>query len=107
MRGGQLSEIPSAASASAHFNSRPRVGGDWFAWNPAPLTPYFNSRPRVGGDIEFVMEYDADYVFQFTPPAWGATTVTAAAGTTNGKFQFTPRVGGDTDEVKRSDALYS
>ncbi len=52
----------------------------------------FNSRPRVGGDVQLSKIMD-DVSVSIRAPAWGATWVfTGAQGT--GKFQFAPPRGG-------------
>ena len=93
-RGGRRSR-PGRRSSSAHFNSRPRVGGDYprrcrsrsqllFQFPPPRggrpadaratviSSSYFNSRPRVGGDPD-QFPYGFLLSISIPAPAWGAT----------------------------------
>ena len=117
-RGGRRIAAP-AFRWGRYFNSRPRVGGDFFQRAilprliPFQFTPprggrhgfsdgrvvrdYFNSRPRVGGDATGQHDPGKLYMISIHAPAWGGdsnwTTLPA-----NGSMHFNsrPRVGGDT-----------
>ena len=56
------------------------------------VTNYFNSRPRVGGDFD-AFDGRIIAVISIPAPAWGATTGTAKR-TEHGEFQFPPPRGG-------------
>ena len=51
--------------------------------------------PRVGGDLEIDILNFIFFVFQPTPPVWGATEKDARGGTRYIISTHAPRVGGD------------
>ena len=51
----------------------PRVGGDAFIFQPGREFDISIHAPRVGGDDLMRAYYGVRYVFQSTPPVWGAT----------------------------------
>ena len=74
----------------------PGVGGDGTA-GPGNSTPsYFNPRPPCGGRPgDGFPFYGSAWVFQSTPPVWGATCPLVCAQLDRGISIHAPRVGGD------------
>ena len=113
-RGGRPRRLQTVDDAQAHFNSRPRAGGDAdrlseprrtfeFQFTPPrggrPQRPerfanllHFNSRPRAGGDGSMEKGEVIEHI-SIHAPARGATWRSFYRGGTK-VFQFTPPRGG-------------
>ena len=68
-RGGRLANS-TRPRCIFRFISRPRVGGDWLAWNADEYKEFQFTPPR-GGRQGFFAHLRLHWVFQFTPPRGG------------------------------------
>ena len=58
-------------------------------WKFYNTPPYFNPRPRMGSDDVIVIAAHGIFVFQSTPPAWGATMPKCLHRASSVSFQST------------------
>ena len=86
----------------------PRGGGATDTVRSAsPFMCHFNSRPRVGGDYALRNGRGVGDIFQLTPPRGGATVKSSSSRPSSKNFNSRPRVGGDgLLQTAASAALY-
>ena len=92
---GATEPLHGGLQAHVNFNSRPRVGGDFYIQYGAKPGQYFNSRPRVGGDPCSPACRSFSWEFQFTPPRGGRQHEIVIFLHGHMDFNSRPRVGGD------------
>ncbi len=73
----------------------PRMGSDVSYHHTPRLLVCFNPRPPHGERLAHNSLRSRIWLFQSTPPAWGATTVRAAQGNTPNVSIHAPRMGSD------------
>ena len=122
-RGGRRATRLLALTVYAVSIHAPRVGGDHASICHTIMSRRFNPRPprggrrrlqfllrcrevsihapRVGGDRELKVLPLIDYLFQSTPPAWGATLRWPWRSAAIDKFQSTPPAWGATESRYR------